>query len=372
MANTWNILDLLQQQELPAPSLLQPNQPVVQPEPKAPPKARMPQQMAQPQMMEPQPAQAAPQMPDGVPIAQAFAQDLGQRKAYINQLRQSLAQSPKSEDGFDFQSANLKPLLAFADSLTGSRSAQAYDAPTNKKELEKQKLMQLLDKEQQAVADDQINYLKLQELVANNDEKIDAKKQFLELYDKKISTDRGLGYARLNETASKGEKISGDAAKAGGFARRIQQSEEVFNNLLNNGYQGPTRQDQARSILPRESQSTQYRSYDQATRNFINATLRRESGAAISEGEFSNAREQYLPQPGDPPQILAQKKANRMQVFESLKAEGGTGFERIPYVSPTSQKVDSPTVIVRQGSETLEIPRSDLKDAIRAGYREVR
>ena len=37
--------------------------------------------------------------------------------------------------------------------------------------------------------------------------------------------------------------------------------------------------------------------FEQAERNFINAILRQESGAAIADSEFNNARKQYMPQP---------------------------------------------------------------------------
>ena len=46
---------------------------------------------------------------------------------------------------------------------------------------------------------------------------------------------------------------------------------------------------------------------EQAQRNFINAVLRRESGAVISPEEFDNARKRVLPQPGDEPASIAQK-----------------------------------------------------------------
>jgi hypothetical protein len=43
--------------------------------------------------------------------------------------------------------------------------------------------------------------------------------------------------------------------------------------------------------------------YDQAKADFINAQLRRESGAAIAQSEFSNADKQYFPVPGDTPDV---------------------------------------------------------------------
>jgi len=49
----------------------------------------------------------------------------------------------------------------------------------------------------------------------------------------------------------------------------------------------------------------------QAKRDFVNAVLRRESGAVIADSEFENAEKQYFPQIGDSDQVKAQKKANR-------------------------------------------------------------
>jgi hypothetical protein len=61
---------------------------------------------------------------------------------------------------------------------------------------------------------------------------------------------------------------------------------------------------------------------DQAKRDFINAVLRRESGAAISAGEFDNAEKQYFPQPGEKdPGLLAQKKRNRDLATRGILAE---------------------------------------------------
>lgn len=59
---------------------------------------------------------------------------------------------------------------------------------------------------------------------------------------------------------------------------------------------------------------------DQAKRNFINATLRRESGAVIADSEFSNAEQQYFPQPGDSAEVIAQKRANRETAMRGILA----------------------------------------------------
>ena len=60
---------------------------------------------------------------------------------------------------------------------------------------------------------------------------------------------------------------------------------------------------------------------EQAQRDFINAVLRRESGAVIAPSEFANAAKQYFPQPNDKPGTLAQKARNRKLAIEGLMAE---------------------------------------------------
>jgi hypothetical protein len=131
--------------------------------------------------------------------------------------------------------------------------------------------------------------------------------------------------------AKKGKEPSGPQFSAGLFARRIEQAEQVFDQLAAAGYNRAERK--LEGILPGEMQSDARRSNDQAERNFVNAVLRRESGAAISKSEFESAEEQYFPRPGDSPEVIAQKKANRMQALAGLQAEAGRALERIPLVA---------------------------------------
>ena len=62
---------------------------------------------------------------------------------------------------------------------------------------------------------------------------------------------------------------------------------------------------------------------DQAQRDFINAVLRRESGAVISDAEFANARKQYFPQSGDKSELLMQKRANRQIEIDGIRQSSG-------------------------------------------------
>lgn len=116
---------------------------------------------------------------------------------------------------------------------------------------------------------------------------------------------------------------------AAGYALRLDQSGKILNDLESAivGYNPAGFEAQLK--LPSWAQSANIQSYDQAARNFINAQLRRESGAAISVGEFENAYQQYLPRPNDSPQVLAQKKQNREAALRGLIQSAGPAYNTI-------------------------------------------
>lgn len=62
---------------------------------------------------------------------------------------------------------------------------------------------------------------------------------------------------------------------------------------------------------------------EQAQRDFINAVLRQESGAAIGASEFDNAEKQYFPQPGDSKAVIQQKANARKITIQGLKRNAG-------------------------------------------------
>lgn len=88
---------------------------------------------------------------------------------------------------------------------------------------------------------------------------------------------------------------------------------------------------------PSESQ----KQYEQAQRDFVNAVLRRESGASISPAEFDNARKQYFPQPNDPPSVIAQKARNRALATQGMLAEVPQGKRSLP--NPQSPAPSAPS-----------------------------
>lgn len=83
-------------------------------------------------------------------------------------------------------------------------------------------------------------------------------------------------------------------------------------------------------------QSPEYLQFDQAKRDFVNALLRRESGAVISDAEFANAERQYFPQPGDPQEVVEQKRKNRENAIKGVAVGAGQGLNN-PIVKGAGQ-----------------------------------
>lgn len=75
------------------------------------------------------------------------------------------------------------------------------------------------------------------------------------------------------------------------------------------------------------AQSKEFQRYDQARRSFINAVLRKESGAVISPDEFDNANKQYFAQPGDDKGIVAQKARERTIALDGMKRSAGPAYK---------------------------------------------
>lgn len=115
---------------------------------------------------------------------------------------------------------------------------------------------------------------------------------------------------------------------AGGFADRLNNSGALIDELEN---AGTNRTEQFKSMVPvfgNDLVSEDYQKLDQAKRDFVNAVLRRESGAVISPEEFENANKQYFPQPGDTPATIKQKARNRALVIESMTRDAGPTYKR--------------------------------------------
>lgn len=122
---------------------------------------------------------------------------------------------------------------------------------------------------------------------------------------------------------------TGDQSNAAGFYDRMAASNKTISALEQQGTD--YWQNFARNYAPGGTSAyfmtPEFQQYDQAQRDFINAQLRKESGAAIGESEFENARRQYFPQPGDSPQVIKQKAQNRQIAIDAMHRTAGPALQ---------------------------------------------
>jgi hypothetical protein len=115
------------------------------------------------------------------------------------------------------------------------------------------------------------------------------------------------------------------------FGTRAQESDKILGALASQGHTLPPMGNRIADTIPliggavrmgtNAFASPEGQQIEQAQRDFINAVLRRESGAVISQPEFENAAKQYFVQPNDSAAVKKQKAANRELTIKGLLAE---------------------------------------------------
>lgn len=136
-----------------------------------------------------------------------------------------------------------------------------------------------------------------------------------ELADQKAKGGVGKGAAPKAPTA--------DQRKAATFATRMEDAVRNLEAIEKKGFDRASIVATGQAKLPEALKPENVKLQEQAERNFINAQLRRESGAAIGASEFANAEAQYFPRVGDSPAVKAQKRANMRRAIAGMKAEAG-------------------------------------------------
>lgn len=133
----------------------------------------------------------------------------------------------------------------------------------------------------------------------------------------------------LNENQGKAMSFGARMAEAHNILDEVGQDGKVQPSLLRRTADNVPLIGGALAMGANAAASPEQQQVEQAQRNFINAVLRRESGAVISEAEFANAAQQYFPQPNDDAKNIAQKKRARETAIENMAYEAGPGADRI-------------------------------------------
>ena len=137
-----------------------------------------------------------------------------------------------------------------------------------------------------------------------------------------------------------GDKFTAGEAKSASFANRMfavipdLEDPKLVDALLNPGEAFVANLPGGNFIA-----SPEFQKANRAVTDFINAQLREESGAVIGPTEFANAYEQYIPKPGDKPEVIEAKAKARREAAENMAQAAGRKYER-PTGFEVPEKVD--------------------------------
>jgi len=147
------------------------------------------------------------------------------------------------------------------------------------------------------------------------------------------------------------------------FGSRMQESNDIINELAEKGSNVSvpgSRTGYGVGTVVNAIQPADRQRLDQAKRNFLNAVLRRESGAVIAKEEFDSGDRQYFPQPGEGPDVIAQKRAGRETAMRGIIAEVPDAENRIKQVrGGSSPKTPTSSASALSAEEAAEL--ADLR-----------
>lgn len=149
-------------------------------------------------------------------------------------------------------------------------------------------------------------------------------------------------------------------AQRTGQALRLLQAESVLRDLEGQG----TRTGQRMlEWLPGNSENLvmddDYARFVQARDMFAEAAMRADTGATINESEWPRILRNLMPQPGDSPERLAQRRAAREVFIQSLAASAGEAQGIMP-------EIGQPVVPI-QNTNPSEMSDEDLLRALQGG-----
>jgi hypothetical protein len=144
---------------------------------------------------------------------------------------------------------------------------------------------------------------------------------------------REIGREILGVTEIGEKSLTEQQANGVQFAARMKQAEANVDALEEGGYNAVGMNEAGQQIasrlglsavvnslgIPGMAVTPEAQRYEAAKRNWMAAVLRKESGAAIAASEYSGANQQYFPQPGDAPEVVAQKRTLRSTALATMQ-----------------------------------------------------
>ena len=161
----------------------------------------------------------------------------------------------------------------------------------------------------------------------------------------------GVPYGTTREQAKGKSPTKESQQVTANYASRIKQSNDQLNGIEDQFADQWALTNWAADKMWNSLKSNDRQAMDQSKRNFINAVLRRESGAVITDPEFANANQQYFVQPGDGKKVIEQKRQNRNLVQRNFIKASGNAYEDPPAANAAHKVGDT----VQIGDKRIKI-----------------
>lgn len=146
--------------------------------------------------------------------------------------------------------------------------------------------------------------------------------------------------AQADAAAGKLTEVQSNALS---FGQRMEHATQTLNKTEN---AGTGFIDKATGAVPfnlgNYVRTPEYQQYSQAKSQFITALLRKESGAAINSAEYERYDREFFPQPGDPANVVKQKRDARTVAIDAMKKAAGPAYVSPPAASPTTGSTEPP------------------------------
>jgi hypothetical protein len=169
------------------------------------------------------------------------------------------------------------------------------------------------------------------------------------------ATDRAINReAQAAEREAKRLEGTEGQKLAAGFAARMEAANAIIQQLESAGGLPSVGTEVAANIpfignyAQQLAMTSAQQRYKQAADNWIRANLRKESGAVIGEEEMAAEYRTYFPQPGNTPEVIAQKAQARQITTQAMKQNAG------PVYRPTQGPVRPSTMPPQQNRRSLD------------------
>lgn len=264
-------------------------------------------------------------------------------------------------DRFDTDRKQAIDEIGIEDTITTSMNRREIESRKKDPQSAESQLARTLASEMMPGGDyENMSAAELESMIPNMKGLMDARLRERELEERlqRSRLEHDAKLKKMEDDSKKTKSLSSSQSQAATFADRIEQSEKAFDELTREGYDRSDITAGLGAMLPNVVKSSEAQRQAQAERNFINAVLRRESGAAIAPSEFDSAEEQYFPRAGDSDETLAQKKQNREIVLNGLRREvdpaGESTNESTSYEYPKDLRKDDKVVTVQNKEQETE------------------